>query len=269
MSRTLGINLGCYGDPNFPAKEQVRLMKENGFTATFCGSERALTFEAAPYLQEAGIVFDNLHAPFDKINDIWSAGEEGDVMLDRLVKSVDACVRVGAKALVVHLSAGDKAPHVNDYGVDRFEKLMQKAAAENIFICYENQRKLSNLAMAFEQFPDQARFCWDCGHESCFTPGRHYMPIFGHKLGALHIHDNMGIYNADNHMVPGDAKMDFDYVAEQIALSGYPGTLMLELLRKKTDYYNDWTPEQYYAHAAERARELRAKIEAYEARQNG
>lgn len=266
MSRTLGINLGCYGDPNLPAKEQVRLMKENGFTSTFCGSERALSFEAAPYLQEAGIVFDNLHAPFDKINDIWSAGEEGDVMLDRLVKSVDACVKVGAKALVVHLSAGDKAPHVNDYGVNRFAKLMEKAAAENILICYENQRKLSNLAMAFEEFPEQARFCWDCGHESCFTPGRHYMPIFGHKLGALHIHDNMGIYNADNHMVPGDAKMDFDYVAEQIALSGYKGTLMLELLRKKTDYYNDWTPEQYYAHAAERARDLRAKIEAYEAK---
>ena len=267
MSRNFGINLNCYSDPNLPVEEQVRLMQKYGFVATFCGSERTKLLDAYPYMQEAGIVFDNLHAPFDKINDIWSAGPEGDEMLDRLIKSVDTCVRVGAKALVVHLSAGDKAPHVNDYGVNRFAKLMEKAAAENILICYENQRKLSNLAMAFEEFPDQARFCWDCGHESCFTPGRHYMPLFAHKLGALHIHDNMGVYNGDNHMIPGDAKMDFDYVAEQIALSGYQGTLMLELIRNKTEYYNTWTPEQYYAHAAESVRALNAKIEAFEAKQ--
>ncbi|MCQ2428017.1 MAG: sugar phosphate isomerase/epimerase [Clostridia bacterium] len=264
MPRKLGVNFGCYGP--LPIDEQVSLMKKNGFEAMFTGSEHPHLDAVMKAAKEAGITVDNYHAPFNKINDIWAPGEAGENMLDRLLVSVEKCAHYEVPALVVHLSSGLTPPYVNETGHDRFVRLMELASKLDVTICYENQRMLSNLAFAFETFPDKARFCWDCGHESCFTPGRHYMPLFMNKLSALHIHDNSGVFNSDDHMIPGDSRMDFDYVAEQISLSGYQGTLMLEILRKKTSYYDDWTPDMYFAHAAEAGRKLIDKIDSYSAK---
>ena len=62
---------------------------------------------------------------------------------------------------------------------------------------------------------------------------------------------------------PYDAKIDFSYVAEQIALSGYEGTLMLELLRRNSMFfYENYTPEQYFSRAGAAARRLREEVEA-------
>lgn len=259
MERKLGISLGAYG--SVALDEQISLMKANGFSATFTGAENPNLDVIIPALKDAGISCDNFHAPFNKINDIWQVGDAGDHMLSRLLTSVEKCAKYEVPALVVHLSSGEKAPCVNAIGRDRWAQLMDLADKRGVTICYENQRKLSNLAFAFEEFP-AAAFCWDCGHEFCFTPGRHYMPLFGKKLAALHIHDNCMVFNSDDHMIPGDSGIDFDYVAGQIAESGYEGTLMLELIRKKTEFYADWTAEQYYAHAGDAARKLSADIDA-------
>jgi len=265
MSRKLGVNYGCYGP--LPLDEQLSLIKKYGFETIFTGSENPNLDVLMKAAKEAGIGVDNYHAPFNKINDIWMPGEAGENMLERLIESVEKCYKYDVPALVVHLSSGLTPPYVNETGHDRFVRLMEKAAERDVTICYENQRMLSNLAFAFETFKDQAKFCWDCGHESCFTPGRHYMPLFGSKLAALHIHDNSGVFNSDDHMIPGDAQMDFDYVAEQIALSGYQGTLMLEIIRKKTEFYADWTPDRYFAHAAAAGRKLIDSIDSYSKKQ--
>jgi len=258
--RKLGINLHCYG-LELPIEEQVALMKANGFERTFCVSSGENFEENFKIVDKAGITFDNLHAPFRKINDIWHPGEDGDAMLASLIDGAEKCSTHGIPAMVVHLSSGLTPPYVNETGHDRFARLMEYAAKNNVTICYENQRMLSNLAFAFEEFKDQPRFCWDCGHEFCFTPGRHYMPIFGDKLAALHIHDNRAIFNKDDHMIPFDANIDFSYVSKQIALSKYEGTLMLEVIRHSSDYYTDWSAEKYYAHAAEAARKLAGMID--------
>lgn len=258
MERKLGASLNCYGA--LPIEEQADLLKKNGFTATFTGSENPQLDTIIPVLREAGISCDNFHAPFNKINDIWLPGEAGDDMLNRLLVSVEKCVKYDVPALVVHLSSGMKPPHVTSEGYDRWAKLMDLADAKGVTICYENQRKLSNLAFAFEEFPT-AKFCWDTGHECCFTPGRRYMPLFGDKLAALHIHDNSMIFNSDEHMIPYDSKMDFDYVAKEIALSGFEGTLMLEIIRKNSTHYVNYTAEEYFHHAGEAARRLAAEIE--------
>ncbi|MCQ2430426.1 MAG: sugar phosphate isomerase/epimerase [Clostridia bacterium] len=261
MNRSIGISWGCFG--SLSIGEQIGLMKENGFTATFTGSENKFLDEIMPALRAAGIRCDNYHAPFDGINGIWREGEAGDVMAERLYASVRTCVRWEVPALVVHLSSGMTPPHVNDVGHARWVTLMELADREGVTICFENQRMLSNLAYAFETFPT-ASFCWDVGHEGCFTPGRQYMPLFGNKLAALHIHDNHGVFNADEHMIPFDGSLDFDAAARMIAASGYTGTIMLELIRRNSDLYADWTPERYYRHAAEAARRIAEAVERYE-----
>ncbi len=260
----LGINLYCYGEENeLSLRKQAELMQENGFTKTFAMScENAVNEKDASLLLSCGIEFDTLHAPFNGINNIWKKSDEGEEMLSKLIDGVDKCRVVGAKTLIVHLSSGIPAPRINDVGFSRFDRLMEHAEKKNIKIAYENQRFVANIAAVLEAY-NQAGFCWDVGHEQCFTGGRRYMPLFGDRVCALHIHDNHKEFNKDEHMLPFGGKIDFDYVARTLADYKYTGTLMLEVLRHNSHYYDETSAEEYYKQAGKAAKQLNSMVEAY------
>ena len=255
----LGISWNCYG--GLRIEEQTKLITKYGFTTTFLGGADPRMGEIILILEHYGIKCENVHAPFSHINDIWYDGDNGDKMLDELTDTVDRCYNYRIPTMVVHLSAG-KAPRISDIGYERFSRLMEYADKSGVTIAYENQRMLANIAFALEEFP-KAKFCWDTGHEACFTNGRRYMPLFGDRLAALHIHDNDMIYNSDLHLIPYDGKMDFNMVAKEIAESGYDGSLMLELSRRTNIYYDELSPDEYYSRAATAANKLRLAISEY------
>lgn len=256
----IGINWGCYGP--LDAREQAELIAQNGFSATFLGGDDPNMEDAMRALAERGIHCASLHAPFSHINDMWAEGDGGERMLAELQQTADRCQTYGIPVMVVHLSSGERAPHVNDLGYARFATLMEYATARGVTVAYENQRKLANLAFAMEVF-SEAKFCWDVGHEECFTHGRRYMPLFGDRLVALHIQDNECMYNADLHLIPYDGKIDFDRVAREIAASNYEGPLMLELIRCNSHRYDDTSATAYFARAAKAAERLREAVLQY------
>lgn len=260
----IGINLYCYGNHDeLSLRHQAQLMRENGFTKTFDFPSSKQTMESnAKLLSEYGISYDTLHAPFSGINNIWKKGDDGDMMLSRLLDGVDKCVTVGAKVLIVHLSSGIPAPRINDVGFSRFDALMEYAAKNNIKIAYENQRFVANIAAVMESYED-AGFCWDVGHEGCFAFGKKYMPLFGDRLSALHLHDNHKVFNTDEHLIPFDGKLDYKYIASAIGKRKYTGTLMLEVIRHNSHYYDDVSPEQYYKRAGAAAKKLKQMIEKF------
>lgn len=258
MSMDIGISWGCYS--GLSIERQAELMAENGFKSTFIGGDDPKMGEILPVLDRYGISCENVHAPFSHINDIWRNGEGGERMLAELLDTADRCQFYGIPVMVVHLSSGNPAPRISDVGYSRLERLMEHTEAKGVTVAYENQRFLANLAYVMEQFPT-ARFCWDVGHEACFTDGRRYMPLFGKRLSALHVHDNDMKYNSDLHLIPYDGKIDFECVAREIAQIGYGGSLMLELSRGNSHYYDDSSPEDYYRRAAQAAVRLRGAVE--------
>ena len=154
--------------------------------------------------------------------------------------------------MVVHLSSGLKAPAISEIGQARFRRLVDYAIQKDVKIAFENQRKLANLAWALETFEDtdMVGFCWDCGHESCFTPGREYMPLFGNKLICTHIHDNEGVYNKDSHLIPFDGNINFERFAEHIRNARYQGPLTLEVIPKNSNSYDHMMPDEFLEKAA-------------------
>ena len=118
------------------------------------------------------------------------------------------------------------------------------------------------VAMFFTSYKDNpyVAFCWDCGHENCFTPGWEFMPLFGNRLICTHIHDNMGTPK-DEHMIPFDGSNDFARKAELLKKSGFEGSLMLELSRNSSDRYTDLSWEEYSQRAADAAKKLRAMVD--------
>ena len=256
------MKIGINWQGKIEAEKQIELMKQNGFEATFLGSADPRLDELVPLLRKNGIECENCHAPFDGINAIWNADESGEKMLERLLEGVKACARNNVPVLVVHLSSGDHPPRINDVGQARFDRLMGAAREAKVTVAFENQRKLGNLANAMEQYPD-AGFCWDVGHEACFAYGRHFMPLFGERIVALHLHDNFGEHNGDKHMLPYDGALDMVAAARELAESPFEGSVMLEVLPGKHEKYRDMTGEEYFCRAGEAARHFAATVERY------
>lgn len=260
--RRIGIQMHAKG--GLTDEAYVKQIKALGFDATFTNVPTAERIgPLAELFAREGIFWESMHAPFDGINSIWLEGDSGDTMLARLQNGVDACALAGVPVLVVHLSSGLKPPSITDVGRARFAQLVAYAGEKRVQIAFENQRMLGNIAWAFEAFADAPHvgFCYDTGHENCFTPGREYMPLFGKKLVFTHIHDNSGEFDHDEHRIPFDGGLDFDRVARQIRESGYTGTLMLEVIAKNSNYYDDVAVEDYLARAARAIRRLRSMVD--------
>ena len=108
--RALGIMMHSIG--NLSDEDYIRLIAERGFTATFTGAFATDREQAAlaNLLAKHGVVYENLHAPFGHINDIWLDKHEGHEMLRELMDCVDRCAAADARAMVVHLSSGMNPP---------------------------------------------------------------------------------------------------------------------------------------------------------------
>ena len=257
----IGVSFNCYY--GLDIETQIALMKKNGFEASFIGSENEFVDQVVKRLKEENIFCENLHGPCSietsNVNDMWRNSESSEEMFSRIMRSVEKGGEHEIPGLVLHVTAGPKPPRPTERGYERFVKVFERAKELGVQISCENIRPYGNLAFMIEQFPD-AGFCWDTGHEAYASKNVQFMPIFGSRLKALHIHDNM--LEHDDHMIPGDGNIDFDRVARQIAESPYEGSVMLELSTRLCNAYENVAPEEFYARAAKAGRELSAKIEA-------
>lgn len=243
----------------------VKKISELGFQVTFTGMcEAEKQVEYANLFAKYGLEYEAIHAPFGHINDIWYESEAGTAMLSEMMTCVDRCVLANVPLMVVHLSSGINPPATTDIGRMRFEKLVEYARRKNVKIAFENNRTITNLAWALETFSqeDGVGFCWDCGHESCYTPGIEFMPLFGKRLMCTHIHDNLAGYDQDLHMIPFDGVINYERFAEHIRKSEYKGPLTLELCVPFSNYYDHISPEQYLERAAIAAKRLASMVEA-------
>ncbi len=259
--RKIGINLDAADSVSM--EDYVKIIKDLGFEAAFITPRPDdQIFHEADLLAGAGIMLDTIHAPWKGINDIWLPGDAGEMPLGAFTHYVDMCKETGAPVLIIHLSSGPNPPPVTDIGRARFTKLVDYAIGKGITLAFENQRMLSNLAWVFEEFneAENVGFCWDVGHEMCFAAGRRYMPLFGDKLVATHIHDNDCVHDHDYHMIPFDGKVDFSRVADELKSSGFGGTLMFELI-KKHESYACLSVENYLARAADAAKRFRDMLQ--------
>lgn len=262
MRRT-GINYSP--TKGLTVNDSVLLIRAAGFDCVFTGfKDRRSVLNYANVFSSSGLLYESVHAPFDGINSIWLDGDAGETMLGRLIDCMDACADAGVPIMVAHLSSGKNAPCVRDVGRARWDSLVAHAVRTGVKIAFENQRKLANLAFVMELYADipEVGFCWDCGHESCFTPGIEYMPLFGKRLIYTHIHDNFGpgeVNDGDIHYLPFDGGIDYGRVAEHIRRSGFAGTLTLEVKGPSSAKYDGaFTPYGYYEEAYARLAKIAA-----------
>lgn len=240
--------------------DMVNSFKKFGINRTFIESENPEFEKIMKLFKENDIICETLHAPFSKINDMWSDDEEAALkIICRLKDGIDKCVKYNIPVIIVHLSSGRPMPEITEKGVKRFEEVFDYAKNKNVTIALENQRYLENLDYFLGKYPNTG-FCWDVGHEYGFSKDIRFMERFGERAVALHIHDNRCIFNMDDHLIPFDGKIDFDVVAKTIAKSGYNGTLMMEITKNaETDGvkpYENMSAEEYIMRAFNAVKKL-------------
>ena len=197
---------------------------------------------------------ENIHAPFGQANDIWKNSSEGEAIFELYLQCVEDCAAYEIPTMVIHASCGpQKIPPINGLGLDRFKRIAEKAQRSDINIAVENMCRPEAIATAtyiLEQI-DSPRlgFCFDAGHHNARqAPEMDMLARFGHRLMALHLHDNDG--TDDQHLLPFDGTVDWPALMRKIAQSGYKGPTTLEVV---CEGYQDISPEHFLALAYKQA----------------
>ena len=263
MKRKLGIVASCLsGVPETDALEKIR---NAGFDTVFSNQNDAGTVcELRERCDRLGLTLDFLHAPFAGINDFWTPGLAYRGLRDGIRKSIDAAAQAGVPTVVCHVSSGWSPPQLCDVGFDRFDALVDYALTRKVRLAFENLRKVGNLAAIMERYEriPEVGFCYDCGHEHCYTRTVNFLDLYVDRLFCTHIHDNHGRDpdnyrdDPDEHLMPFDGNIDYADMMRRIGQTAYTGALTLEISRRGA--YEKTSDGDYLAIAYDRISRIAA-----------
>ena len=161
----------------------------------------------------------------------------------------------------MHLSSGWNPPETTELGFSRFDQLIDYAAKKNVTVAIENLRNKENVLAAMERYKDRenVRYCYDAGHEYCYTPGVDWIKIFGDKIVCTHIHDNLGYdpdIDPDFHYLPFDGTLDYADMVRRLDEVGYTGTITLEVFNTMKPEYKEMSQDEFFKTCYERAKKI-------------
>ncbi len=276
------LALSTNSDFGPPLPEQLELIKKAGFDG-FCTDWRpnADIRAVAEKAKELGLIFQSIHAPFGKSADMWHADSEArKEAVEELKECVRACAENKVPIMVAHVYIGfydGKEP--NEQGLESYGEVIKEAERLGVKIAFENTEGDEYLAAVMSRFgsSEAVGFCWDSGHEMCYNYSRDLLALYGDKLIATHINDNLGIkdfggkitWHDDLHLLPFDGIADWDRSMARLDKCGFDSIMTFELNtaskpdRHENDVYRKMGLESYLAEAYKRACRLAAKRQKF------
>ena len=239
-----------------PLDERLEIIKEHGFDGVMLGfSEeyKHIQFELA---DKFGLAVENVHSPFDRMNSLWEKRSDSTAIYNRTADCIRICAENNVSKIVVHPTDGLVPPQVTVFGMKNFDGLISTAANYGIKLLFENIQLPDFLDVLFGKFgvSESVGFCYDVGHENCFTKGDDRLMKHGSLLEALHIHDNDG--NSDSHMLPFDGNINYEPFAKKLKTLGYEGALSLEVFKDRSEKYAQISPAEFVEKAKQAAQKL-------------
>lgn len=264
------IHISTVIGSTLPTEDQFQLIREAGFQGiftTYTGTEPIDAWAEAA--QKNNLHFETIHAPFEYANRLWEGGRTGKEYLNHLKFILDACHRINVDKCVMHVTVGNTAPDISLEGLLLFTELCDYAKAQNVHICFENLEPLPHIDAVMKHISDPFHgFCWDCGHNACYTPHMDMMEKFGSRLQCIHLHDNLGVtqpgnmdYRDDRHFLPFDGILDWDWVAKKLKNANYQGPVTLEVSIMGKPEYQTMSLSDYLSQAYARGCRIRQQLD--------
>ena len=144
MSFKLGINIGQGFGESF--REGVLATARAGFDACFTGwSDGTDVAARAALIRENGMVYQSIHAPFNKSDALWEEGDAGDAFADQLIRCLHACAENDVPIMVVHPIIGMDKHTPTPLGIERFGRLVAEAEKTPVRVAFENVEGIEYL----------------------------------------------------------------------------------------------------------------------------
>lgn len=259
--------------------EQIKLFKKTGFEAFFINMTKNADIDIlAKTAKDENMIIQSVHAPFGMCADLWGEGtdEEIEEGIKTLLECVRTCAEYEVPIMVSHTYIGfDKCSEPNAEGLFRYGLIVKEAEKYGVNIAFENTEGEEYLDALMKEFGSSANvgFCLDTGHEMCYNRRKDLLSIYGDKLIATHINDNLGIkdysgkitFLDDLHLLPFDGICDWDNLAARLDKIDYEGIMTFELNTKskpgrhENDIYDNMPIELYISEAYKRACRVAAK----------
>ncbi len=191
-----------------------------------------------------GIVCNQAHAPFMRFY--------CPQLTDSIQRALECAAIVGAKICVVHPDKTKTA----EQNATMYEALLPIAKGFGVRIAAENlyeRDEATGMALPaacshHEDFkkhidlvsdPDLVA-CLDIGHAELHglsTSAKDMILTLGHRLQALHVHDNH--HTQDTHLLPFTGDVNFPDIIDALRTVGYRGDITLEAMQHPTRFTED------------------------------
>ena len=268
------LNLTMLKGRGISQLQAIPMIAEAGFSGCFYVAEEGVSpSQIAAAVREAGMTLDFIHAPVTGVDALWKDAPEQ--RLQTLISWVHICAENQVPVMVSHVWTKYTPLEPGTLGIHRFKILLDEAQKCGIKIAFENAEVGKFLTCIRENLWDHpaAFYCYDSGHELCYSDGADQLAEFGDRLLCTHLNDNMGrtgpeYTSADDcHMMPFDGKADWNGIASRLQKRDFRGPLTFELKmqnkpgRHTHDIYEPLTPTELLALAYRKAVQFEMLLE--------
>ncbi|MBZ9689700.1 sugar phosphate isomerase/epimerase [Clostridium estertheticum] len=194
------------------------------------------------------LMIENVHASTDGLNSLWIDSIDGESIVERSKNCILECNQFNIRTMVMHLTNGSNPPPVSRTGIYRMEKIIECAENNHIVLAIENMRVPEHVKFVLDTYPTPCiKFCYDSGHEHYWSPNINWLSLYGDRVGAIHLSDNVG--NMDSHLIPFDGNVKWQRIIENLSKSSYTGTITIEAEKGSSNLYDDIELDEFLVHA--------------------
>ena len=234
----LGFSLqSSYG---IPMPQVIDMLADTGFRAISPVWQRGGNLsEIQQRAQARNLTIQSLHGPLRGLSAMWQHDPEiARPILEDLLQSATDCAAAEIPILIVHSWTGlNYTFRKEDLCFDYFDKLVRQAQRDGICIAFENLEGPEYLEALMERYEGcpAVGFCWDSGHEQCYSHSKDLLALYGDRLIATHLNDNLGVsrydgqtyWTDDLHLLPFDGVIDWTDAADRLKNAVTTDTLPL------------------------------------------
>ncbi len=244
----VGLSTGCFYQTSiFDCLEMIRA---SGFSVIeVCSSPSHLDYHdldavrrAAARISDLGMEAYSFHAPFTDHIDISSPdGGMRDRALAEILTAVEAAAALQVHYFVIHPGPEEANIPPQQERLERMENaagILNQVArrCHELGICCVLENKLPHLL--FGNTSDilwildaiegaEVGACLDTGHAFLSGEIHHLLRKLAGHLKMIHVHDNHGHY--DDHLPPGDGRIDWQNLLGELVQIDFHGTFILEM----------------------------------------
>ncbi len=263
----LCVNVGGLFDE--PVAETIRTVAQVGFDGIFTvWTQKGCLDEPCAAAERNGLFMQSVHAPFGRAAEMWTPN--ASTAVTELLDCIHDAAAHGLSLAVLHAFIGFEDHTPNGYGLESFRTVAEEAKNCGVKIALENTEGEEYLAALMESLSDldNVGFCLDTGHEMCYNHSKDLLALYGDRLIATHINDNLGIRAYDGtvtwvddlHLLPFDGIGDWEHFAARLDEHNYAGPLTFELNahrckpdRFENGIYDGLSSRDFYTRAYMRA----------------